>query len=102
MHAIVEISGHQYKVQKGDVIQVQKLSEKEGAKVKTDKVLSRFDDKKTDVGTPYVSGSSVEYTIKEHGKGEKIRVFKKKPKKRYERTQGHRQQYSEIEITAVK
>lgn len=102
MYAIVEIGGHQHKVQKGDVIQVEKLAEEAGNKVKTDQVLMRFDDKKAEVGAPYVSGASVEFTVKEQGKSEKIRVFKKKPKKRYERTYGHRQPYTEIEITAVK
>ncbi len=65
-------------------------------------MLLRNDGKKTDIGTPYVTGASVEFTVKEHGKHDKIRIFKKKPKKRYERTRGHRQQYTEIEITAVK
>lgn len=103
MFAVAEIAGKQHKVKKGDVLKVEKLKDnKEGDKVKIDKVLLRFDDKKTDVGAPYVSGAAVEFTVKEHGKHEKIRVFKKKPKKRYERVHGHRQHYTEIEITAVK
>lgn len=103
MFAIVEIAGKQHKVEKGNVLQVEKLkANKEGDKVKTDKVLLKADGAKVDIGTPYVSGSTVEFTVKEHGKHDKIIVFKKKPKKRYERKQGHRQQYTEIEITAVK
>ena len=103
MFAIVEIAGKQHKVEKGDVLQVEKLkNNKEGDKVKSDKVLLKADGAKVDIGTPYVPGSAVEFTVKEHGKHKKIKVFKKKPKKRYERTQGHRQQYTEIEITAVK
>ena len=103
MFAIVEIAGKQHKIQKGDVLKVEKLKDhKEGDKVKVDKVLLRSEDNKTDIGTPYVSGASVELNVKEHGKAKKIKVFKKKPKKRYERTYGHRQQYTEIEITAVK
>lgn len=103
MFAIAEIAGKQHKVQKGDILKVEKLKDsKEGDKVKIDKVLLRSDDKKTDIGTPYVPGASVELTVKEHGKMKKIKVFKKKPKKRYERTQGHRQQYTEIEVMAVK
>lgn len=103
MFVVVEIAGKQFKVSKGDVIEVPKLKDnKEGDKVKIDKVLLKSDGKKTDIGTPYISGSSVELTIKEHGRGEKIRVFKKKPKKRYERTIGHRQSYTKVEVTAVK
>jgi len=84
-------------------LKVEKLKDaKEGDKQKADQVLLRSDDKKTDVGTPYVSGASVEFTVKEHGKHKKVRVYKKKPKKRYERSHGHRQSYTEIEVTAVK
>jgi len=103
MFAIVEIAGKQFKISQGDIIEVPKLKDnKEGDKVKIDKVLLKSDGKKTDIGTPYISGSSVELTIKEHGKGKKIRVFKKKPKKRYEKTIGHRQAYTKIEVMAVK
>lgn len=103
MFAIVEIAGFQHKVQKGTVVTVEKLGDhKAGDKVKTDKVLLRSDGKTTDVGAPYVNGAQIEYTVKEHGKAEKIRVFKKNSKKRYERTQGHRQQFTKIEVTAVK
>lgn len=103
MFAIVEIAGKQHIVKKGDVLLTEKLKgNQEGDKVKTDKVLLRHDGKKTDIGIPYVSGASVEFTVQEHGKQDKIRVYKKKPKKRYERTQGHRQQYTKIEVTAVK
>lgn len=103
MFAIVEIAGKQFKVSKGDKIEVPKLKDnKEGDKVKTEKVLLNSKDGKTNIGAPYVGGSTVEFTVLEHGKGKKIRVFKKKSKKRYERTQGHRQQFSMIEVTAVK
>jgi len=103
MFAIVEIAGKQFKVKQGDVLEVPKLKDnKEGDKVKIDQVLLRSDDKKSDIGTPTVAGSQVELLLKEHGKAAKIRVFKKKSKKRYERTQGHRQPYSLVEVTAVK
>lgn len=103
MFAIVEIAGKQHKVEKGDVLKVEKLkANEEGDKVKTDQVYLKSDGTKTEIGTPLVKGASVEFTVKEHGKHDKIVVFKKKPKKRMERTQGHRQQYTEIEITAVK
>jgi len=103
MFAIVEIAGKQFKVSKGDKLEVPKLKNNEaGDKVKIDQVLLRSDGKKTDIGTPVVSGASVELNLIEHGKAAKIRIFKKKAKKRYERTQGHRQAYSLVEVMAVK
>lgn len=103
MFAIVEIAGKQFKVKQGDTLEVPKLKDhKEGDKVKIDEVLLRSDDKKAEIGKPKVSGAQVELLIKEHGKAAKIRVFKKKAKKRYERTQGHRQPYSLVEVVGVK
>lgn len=103
MFVIAEIAGKQHKIQKGDILKVDKLKDaKEGDKVKINKVLLRSDGKKTDIGIPHVFGSSVELTVKAHGKHPKVRVFKKKPKKRYERTYGHRQHYTEVEVTAIK
>ena len=102
MFAIVEIAGKQFKVKQGDVLEVPRLKEnKEGDKVKTDSVLLRSDGKKTDIGMPKVTGAQVELLIKEHGKAAKVRIFKKKSKKRYERTQGHRQPYSLVEVVGV-
>jgi len=103
MFAIVEIAGKQFKVKQGDTLEVPKLkANKEGDKVKIENVLLRSDGKKTDIGMPKVAGAQVDVLVKEHGKAAKIRVFKKKAKKRYERTQGHRQPYSVVEVTAVK
>lgn len=102
MFAIVEIVGHQHKVSKGDVLTVEKLEGEVDAKLKSDKVLLKEEDGKIEIGTPYLEKSGVEFKILSHGKGDKIRVYKKKSKKRYERTQGHRQPFTKIEITAVK
>ncbi len=103
MFIIAKIAGKQYKIQKGDILQVDKLKDaKEGDKIKIDEVLLKADGSKTDIGTPYISGSFIELKVKEHGKMKKIKVFKKKSKKRYERTQGHRQQYTEVEVVSVK
>jgi large subunit ribosomal protein L21 len=103
MYVIVDLNGHQHKVTKGDVLTVEKLKDvKEGDSVVSDKVLLKFDEKTTEVGTPYLAGAKVEFKILEHGRHRKIRVFKKKSKKRYERTQGHRQQYTKVEVLSVK
>ena len=102
MYAIVEACGKQYKVSKGDVVFFEKLDAEEGKKVKFDKVIFVSDDKKIDVGTPYVKGATVEGKVVAHGKGKKIIVFKYKAKKNYRRKQGHRQPYTKIEITDIK
>ena len=101
MFAIVEIAGAQHKVSKGAILTMEKLDAAEGAKLTSDKVLMKFDDKSVEMGTPYLRGAKVEFTVKSHGKGEKIRVFKKQPKKRFQKTQGHRQQYTQVEVTAI-
>lgn len=100
MYAIVETGGKQYRVTKGDLIQVEKL-EKEKGKITLDKVLLIENDKETLVGAPYIEGAAVEAKVLDHGKGKKIIIYKYKAKKDYRRKQGHRQPYTEIEITGV-
>ena len=103
MYAIVEISGKQYKVQEGDIVFVDRLeNEEEGKKVTFDKVILVSNDKKIEVGAPYVKGIKVEGKVVSHGKGKKILVYKYKAKKNYRRTQGHRQPYTKVEITKIK
>lgn len=101
MFAVVEIAGQQYKVAKADKILVPKLESEVGAKVKFDKVLLLGDEKQTKLGTPYLSGASIEAKVLSHMKDDKVVVFKKKKRKGYRVLKGHRQQYTEIEITKV-
>ena len=101
MFAVVEIAGQQYKVVKADKILVPKLESEVGAKVKFDKVLLLGDEKQTKLGTPYLSGASIEAKVLSHMKDDKVEVFKKKKRKGYRLHKGHRQQYTEIEITKV-
>jgi large subunit ribosomal protein L21 len=101
MFAIVEIAGKQYKVTQNDKIEVDRLKQDKG-KVTFDKVLMYAkDDKDVSVGNPYVSGASVEAEVLENTRGEKVRVFKMKPKKRYAKTIGHRRDLSVIEIKKI-
>ena len=102
MYAIIETCGKQYKVAQGDVVFFEKLDNEEGKKVTFDKVVLVSDDGKVQVGNPYVKGIKVEGKVVSHGKAKKILVFKYKAKKNYRRTQGHRQPYTKVEITAVK
>ena len=101
MFAIIESGGKQYLVSKGDKIQVEKLDGEAGNTVTFDKVLFVGDDKSHTLGKPVVEGKTVEGKILEQGRGDKIRVFKYKAKSKYRKTQGHRQSYTEVEITKV-
>ena len=102
MYAIIESCGKQYKVSEGDVVFFEKLDVEEGKKVTFDNIVLVSDDKKVEVGAPYVKGVKVEGKVVAHGKHKKILVYKYKAKKNYRRTQGHRQPYTKIEITKIK
>ena len=102
MYAIIESCGKQYKVAEGDVVFFEKLEAEEGKKVTFDNVVLVSDDKKVEVGAPYVKGVKVEGKVVSHGKGKKVLVYKYKAKKNYRRTQGHRQPYTKVEITKIK
>ena len=102
MYAIIESCGRQYKVAEGDVVFFEKLDVEEGKKVTFDKVVLVSEDKKVEVGAPYVKGVKVEGKVAANGKGKKILVYKYKAKKNYRRTQGHRQPYTKVEITKIK
>ena len=101
MYAIIESCGKQYKVSEGDVVFFEKLGTEEGKKVTFDKIVLVSNDKKVEVGAPYVKGVKVEGKVVENGKGKKIIVYKYKAKKNYRRTQGHRQPFTKVEITKI-
>ena len=100
-YAVVEIAGQQFKVAKSDTIHVPKIESKVGEKLTFDKVLLVGDDKETKIGAPYVAGMQVEAKVVGHVKDEKVIVFKKKKRKGYKVRRGHRQQFTELEITKV-
>lgn len=102
MFAIIETGGKQYKVAKGDTLEVEKLDAEEGKAVKIDNVLLVSDNTGTKVGAPTVSGAYVNAKVVNHKRGDKIKVFKMKAKKRYQKTQGHRQSLTTIEVTDIK
>lgn len=101
MFAVVEVAGRQYKVVPKDRIVVPSLHEKAGTKVRFDRVLLLGDEKQVVVGNPLVAGAHVEGTILEHGKSEKVIVFKKKRRKGFRVKRGHRQGFTEIEILSI-
>ena len=97
MLAIFESGGKQYLVSPGDKIQVEKLAVLPGDTIKFDKVL--FAD--GNVGKPYISGATVSGKILKQGRSKKIHILKYKAKSKYRRKQGHRQHFTEVEITKV-
>jgi large subunit ribosomal protein L21 len=100
MYAVIETGGKQYKVAIGDKLKVEKLAVAEGESVNLDRVLMVADGDNVTVGSPVVE-SQVTATVVSHGKAGKIKVFKMKRRKNYRRTQGHRQLFTEIEITGI-
>ena len=101
MYAVVEIAGQQFKVSKNQKIFVHRLQEKEGSTVSFDKVYLFNDGKKTTVGAPNVSKTSVQAKVIKHFKGEKVIVFKKKRRKGYRVKNGHRQLLTELVINSI-
>lgn len=101
MYAIVEIAGHQYKVEKDRFVYTQKLSAEAGDEVEFDKVLLVDNEGSVSVGAPVVDGAKVKAKVLDHVKSDKVLVFKKKRRKGYRRLKGHRQQYSKVMIEEI-
>ncbi len=101
MFAVVQTGGKQYNVTENDVLKVEKLNGEVGSKVKLD-VLLVSDGSKTVAGSPIVEKAEVVAEVLAHGKGDKIVVFKYKPKKNVRSKQGHRQPWTEIKIVSIK
>ena len=101
MFAVIKTGGKQYRVQKGDVLEVEKLGVEEGKKVTFEEVLLVEDNGKTLVGTPLVDKAQVIAAIVEDFKGEKVIVFKKKRRKQYKKKRGHRQELTRVKIEEI-
>lgn len=97
MKAVIETGGKQYFVEEGSVIYVEKLDAEPGKKIEFDKVLMA----NGSLGHPYLNNVTVEGEVIKHGKQKKIKVFKYNAKKKYRKTQGHRQPYTKIEIKKI-
>ncbi|HSS66420.1 MAG TPA: 50S ribosomal protein L21 [Gammaproteobacteria bacterium] len=101
MYAVIVTGGKQYRVRKGETVRVERLAADAGAKVEFDKVLMVGEGEGVDVGAPYVKGGKVSAKVIAHGRDRKIKVVKFKRRKNYLRTKGHRQDYTELEITGI-
>lgn len=102
MYAIIRAGGKQYRVEKGDVLRLERLEGKVGSKITLDEVLLVGGGDDVQVGSPQVAGAAVEGTVVEQDRGPKIRVFKYKKRKHYRRTRGHRQHVTAVRIDAVR
>ncbi|MBZ5535333.1 MAG: 50S ribosomal protein L21 [Acidobacteriia bacterium] len=101
MYAVISSGGKQYRVQPGETIHVERLDAEVGQNVKFDEVLAVKTDTDFRVGTPLVAGASVNGKVVDHGRGDKIIVFRFKRKKQYKKTTGHRQGFTAVKIAEI-
>lgn len=101
MYAVIKNGGKQYRVSSGEKLKVEQFAGQVGAEVVLDQVLMIADGETVNLGTPLLSSASVKAKILSHGRGEKVRIFKMRRRKHYRKSQGHRQNYTEIEIVGI-
>jgi large subunit ribosomal protein L21 len=101
MYAVIISGGRQYRVSAGQKLKVEKLDVHVGSTLVVKQVLAVGSGESVRIGTPVVDGASVTATILAHGKGEKVHIFKMRRRKHYRKSQGHRQPYTELQITSI-
>ena len=101
MYAVIKAGGKQYRVAPGENIKIEQVQADVGATIVLDQVLMVADGEAVKLGTPTVAGAKVSATVVAHGRGPKIRIFKMRRRKHYQKTQGHRQNYTEIRVDAI-
>lgn len=101
MYAVIKTGGKQYRVATGEKLKVESLEADIGAELSLTDVLMVGEGDAVKIGTPLVSGATVKATVVSHGRGEKVKIFKLRRRKHYKKQQGHRQNYTEIEIKTI-
>ena len=101
MYAVFKTGGKQYRATTGDILKVEKIEAEKGATVELDQVLMVGEGADVKIGAPYLEGGKVTVTVLDHGRREKIKVIKFKRRKSYRRQMGHRQYFTQIEITGI-
>ena len=101
MYAVIKTGGKQYRVAPGEKVKVEKLPADVGAEVVIDQVLALGEGDALKLGAPLIAGATVKAKVLGHGRGDKVRIYKLRRRKHYEKHQGHRQYYTEIEITGI-
>jgi large subunit ribosomal protein L21 len=101
MYAVIKTGGKQYRVSEGDTLRVEKLDASAGDSVQFDQVLMVGGGEDVKIGAPLVEGGTVTATIKQHGRGKKVEIIKFRRRKHHMKRMGHRQDYTEVEITGI-
>jgi large subunit ribosomal protein L21 len=101
MYAVIKTGGKQYKVAPGQKLKVEQIPADVGANVILDQVLMVGEGESVRLGQPTVAGATVTATVVAHGRGEKVKIFKMRRRKHYQKHQGHRQNYTELKIEAI-
>ncbi len=101
MYAVIKTGGKQYRVSAGETLKIESVAGDVGSAIVLDKVLMVGNGDKVSVGKPLLNGASVKATIVAHGRGDKVKIFKMKRRKHYQKHQGHRQNYTEIRIDGI-
>jgi len=101
MYAIVATGGKQYRVKEGEKLRVEKLSAEAGETIELDKVLMVGEGDDVKIGAPYLEGAKVTATVAANGRGDKVKIIKFNRRKHYRKQMGHRQSFTEIEITGI-
>ena len=101
MYAVIKTGGKQYRVSAGQKLKVEQIPAEVGAEVTLDQVLMVGEGESVKVGAPLVSGASVKCTVVSHGRHDKVKIFKMRRRKHYQKRQGHRQNYTELRIDTI-
>jgi large subunit ribosomal protein L21 len=101
MYAVVKTGGKQYRVAVGDKLKIEQIAADIESQIVLDQVLMVAEGDAVVLGTPLVAGATIQATVVDHGRGDKIRIFKMRRRKHYQKHQGHRQNYTEIRIDAI-
>ncbi|MHB9100881.1 MAG: 50S ribosomal protein L21 [Sulfuricella sp.] len=101
MYAVIKTGGKQYRVAPGEKLKIEQIPADIGSEIVLDQILMVADGEAVTVGTPLVSGATVNATVISHGRGDKVQIFKMRRRKHYQKHQGHRQNYTEIRIDGI-
>ena len=101
MYAVIKTGGKQYRVALGEKIKIEQIPADVGAQIVLDQVLMVSDGDAVTLGTPLVAGAKVSATVLGHGRGDKVKIFKLRRRKHFQKTQGHRQSYTEVRVDDI-
>ncbi|MDR1164020.1 MAG: 50S ribosomal protein L21 [Candidatus Accumulibacter sp.] len=101
MYAVIKTGGKQYRVADGEKLKIEQIPAEVGAEITLDQILMVGEGESVTIGTPFVSGASVKATVLSQGRHDKIRIFKMRRRKHYQKHQGHRQNYTEVRIDGI-